>query len=128
MKAHDVRHLRVCKGCGGLGDRRRMLDLHEAGPHHDFCAVERFGADAMLELPASERRKISIGAAGTHLMRRLLDLEVPHANSVRNQGPNRTVVDAGEAGDHVRDASKINDLGASGLERAKGIEPSSDGS
>lgn len=73
MKAHDVRHLRVCKGCAGLGDGRWMLNLPD-GQYHDHCAIARNMQSAILRLPATERAKITIGAAGPDLMRKLMNM------------------------------------------------------
>lgn len=73
MKAHDVRHLRVCKACNGLGDRRvGMLSLPD-GHYHDACIVARMTHQQILRLPESERDKITLGAAGVDLMRKLMD-------------------------------------------------------
>jgi hypothetical protein len=73
MKAHDVRHLRVCKDCDRLGDQRRgMLQLPD-GHHHDFCLIARMTLGELLRLPVAERDKITLGAAGPALMRSLLD-------------------------------------------------------
>jgi LSD1 subclass zinc finger protein len=73
MNAHDVRFLRLCKGCDGLGDRRRMLNLPD-GAYHDHCAIARNMQSAILKLPAAERNKITIGAAGPELMRKLMEM------------------------------------------------------
>jgi hypothetical protein len=74
MKAHDVRHFRFCCFCGGLGDGRKMLNLPgRENPAHDVCAVQRLPQTEILMLPASEREKITLGAAGVDLMRRLLE-------------------------------------------------------
>jgi len=72
MKARDVRYLRICKGCDGLGDARKMLNLPD-GPYHDHCAIARNVQSAILKLPAAERDKITLGAAGPELMRKLMD-------------------------------------------------------
>lgn len=73
MKAHHVRHLRVCKGCDGLGDGGRMLNLPD-GQYHDHCAIASNKHSAILKLPAAERAKITIGAAGPELMRKLINI------------------------------------------------------
>jgi hypothetical protein len=72
MKAHDVRHLRVCKHCGHLGDGRWMPKVADE-PWHDTCVVKTLTTSQILQLPASEREKITIGAAGVDLMRKLMD-------------------------------------------------------
>jgi hypothetical protein len=71
MKAHDVRHLRVCAHCGEIGDNRKMLQINGA-PWHDACAVATMSEGQILRLPAAERGKITLGAAGVPLMRKLM--------------------------------------------------------
>jgi hypothetical protein len=61
MTAHDVRHLRACKHCGGLGDNRKMLKVSD-GLWHDWCVVESLTVSQILQLPAAERGKITLGA------------------------------------------------------------------
>lgn len=70
--AHDVRRLRVCVACGGIDHDSRMLVL-PTGLHHDACVVGMLTEDEILALPASERAKLSIGATGSRMMKRLLD-------------------------------------------------------
>lgn len=73
MKAHDVRHLTICKHCDRLGDDRHLLKI-EGDYYHDTCAVQMFGPDKILSLPAEIRNRVSIGAAGRELSLRLLEL------------------------------------------------------
>ena len=74
MKAHDVRHLRVCPDCNSLGDSRRgMLKLSDGKHYHDYCLVKRMTLGDLMRLPATERDKITLGAAGPDLMRDLMD-------------------------------------------------------
>jgi hypothetical protein len=61
-KAHDVRHLRVCKVCGDLGDGRRMLKLPD-GHYHDECIVARLTDAQVMRLPREQTQKITLGAA-----------------------------------------------------------------
>jgi hypothetical protein len=42
-------------------------------PWHDTCVVKTLTTSQILQLPASEREKITIGAAGVDLMRKLMD-------------------------------------------------------
>lgn len=53
--SHDVRHLRPCAVCGGLGDRRWMLTNLEAyglpGLNHGRCVVRQMAQEQLLELP-----------------------------------------------------------------------------
>lgn len=73
MKAHDVRHLVVCKACDGIGDGRKMLRI-DGGLMHDHCVVKSMTEDQVLALPADERGKITLGAAGLDLMRKLMQV------------------------------------------------------
>ncbi len=78
-KAHDVRHLCVCKGCGELGDDRKLLRLdsyyHIEGYYlHGDCAFRVLGA-RILDLPTSERNKFTLGEVGVEMMRRLMRSE-----------------------------------------------------
>lgn len=80
MKAHDVRHLRICATCDHLGDSRKMLKigLHRSlnvGLHHGECVVTALSHAEVLALPETERAKITIGAAGVDLFRKLLDAQ-----------------------------------------------------
>ena len=78
MKAHDVRHLRLCNHCGELGDNRKMLKMDD-GPWHDACVVKTLTAGQILRLPTAERAKITLGAAqglgagAAPFLRKLLD-------------------------------------------------------
>jgi hypothetical protein len=60
--AHDVRHLRVCKVCGDLGDGRRMLRLPD-GHYHDECIVARLTDEQVLRLPREQSQRITLGTA-----------------------------------------------------------------
>jgi hypothetical protein len=62
MKARDVRFLRVCKVCDGLGDKRRMLNLPD-GDYHDECIVARLTDAQVLRLPHEQSQKITLGTA-----------------------------------------------------------------
>ena len=68
--AYDVRHRRVCTKCRHIGDIRTMLQLDD-GPWHDRCVTAVLSPSQILKLPAAERAKISIDAAGVPLMRKL---------------------------------------------------------
>ena len=76
MKAHDVRFLRICKVCGCLGDKRRMLNMPD-GDYHDDCIVARLTDAQVLRLPQAERNKITLGTAQKlgrlDMLRTLLD-------------------------------------------------------
>jgi hypothetical protein len=75
MHAHDVRHLRTCSDCGGLGDDRVMIHCMIWGvgeAYHDDCAVQKLGEYGVMKLPPEELNKITIGAAGPDLMRKIM--------------------------------------------------------
>lgn len=84
MKAHDVRHLRLCTTCGSIGDRREMLELPEglvsakgepvkSGLHHGLCVTQTLTHEAILALPPEQRSKLRLSETGWELMRKLLD-------------------------------------------------------
>lgn len=89
MKAHDVRHLRVCPMCGDLGDGREMVNLpptgfneagdeasfvvYKPGPYHGACVAQRLSHDSILSLPPTERSKFRLSEVSPELMRKLLD-------------------------------------------------------
>lgn len=75
MTAHDVRHLRTCTACDGFGDDRMMIHCMIFGVGetlHDECAVQKLGESGVLKLPLEELNKISLGAAGPDLMRKIM--------------------------------------------------------
>lgn len=87
MKAHDVRHLRLCAGCGSFGDRREMLLIPHGlvnaghpvkqGLYHGGCAVTLVSHEDILALPHSETNKLRLSETGPVLMRKLLDARDP---------------------------------------------------
>ena len=79
--AHDVRRLRVCVTCGGIDHLSRMIVL-PTGLHHDVCVVSLLTEDEILSLPETERRKFSIGAVGSRMMKRLLEAAAYHAEGL----------------------------------------------
>lgn len=75
--AHDVRFLKVCASCKGLGDRRHMLSNLEAygledGHHHTRCVAQRLGKGVLL-LAREQRNHFRLCDLDPELMRRLLD-------------------------------------------------------
>lgn len=70
--AHDVRHLRLCKGCNGLLDSREAVPAL-GGYWHGKCALDALGADDLVALPPSATRKVRLSDVGPDVMRRLLD-------------------------------------------------------
>lgn len=71
LKASDIRHLRTCGHCTNLGDGRKMLKVDDA-LLHDACAIATMSEPQLLRLPLVEREKITFGAAGVPLMRKLM--------------------------------------------------------
>lgn len=68
--AYNIWHRRVCMKCRQIGDIRTMLRLKD-GLWHDRCVTATFSANEILKLPAAERAKISVEAAGLPLIRKL---------------------------------------------------------
>lgn len=74
--AHDVRKLRVCSICRGVGHLDTLLVLpgFPAGSlYHGECAVRMLRRNEVLALPHSEKRKLTLADTGVDLMRELLD-------------------------------------------------------
>lgn len=64
---HDVRHLRVCSGCKGVGDGRQMIREPRgkgARHHHGRCYIESHGMTLFLRLPSEETDKLTLGDIG----------------------------------------------------------------
>lgn len=70
-KAHDVRTLRPCPVCGGLGNSYHMVDLDNEW-FHGRCFVARFGGSALKALPISKQDRLTLGDLGVRLMKALL--------------------------------------------------------
>jgi len=73
-KAHDVRTLRVCGRCEGLGNANKMIDL-DGDWFHGRCFVERFGERALAALPKAKRDRLTLGDLGVYLMQILARAE-----------------------------------------------------
>ena len=75
--AHDVRRLRTCAGCGGIGHPEQMLSGLEAfglaGFHHGRCVVQLLTQKQVLALPSDQRHKLRLNDTGVELLRKLLD-------------------------------------------------------
>jgi len=70
--AHDVRRLRVCQGCHGLGSTGQMIQL--ADDHwHTRCFRVRQGFKAVLALPLAQRDKFRMCDLTLREMQRLID-------------------------------------------------------
>lgn len=77
MKAHDVRRLRPCALCGGIGFLPQMLTLalDDAvdAPCHGSCVVRTRSHEDILALPREQRSRLRLNETGPELMRKLLD-------------------------------------------------------
>lgn len=75
--AHDIRRLVQCAHCRGIGDRAQMIVGPESGAgtalHHTRCFIERYGFNAVLELPKAELGKFRLCDMTRAQARRLLD-------------------------------------------------------
>lgn len=67
-KAHDVRRLRECIHCHGIGDREQMLCTPSGALSHTRCFLEVYGFDAVLDLP--------VGLSGKFRMCDLTDAQM----------------------------------------------------
>jgi hypothetical protein len=78
MTAHAVRRLRPCSHCQGIGDDGLMIHGergHDADLRfHTGCYVERYGFEAVVELPSAERDKFRMRDLTVPQMRKLLKL------------------------------------------------------
>lgn len=78
-KAHDVRTLRGCAHCGGLGHAYQMIegtpfaDTKGTPWFHGRCFAAKFGDDAILKLGKRDRDKLTLGDLGVRLMRSLVE-------------------------------------------------------
>lgn len=70
-KAHDVRHLSQCPGCGEIGDDRKMIQTNADEFMHGDCAFKALGEN-ILQLSSDERKKFTLGDVGVPMMRRLM--------------------------------------------------------
>ncbi len=69
---HDVRHLRPCAVCAGLGDRRHMVRLGKLC-YHGKCYAEARGLPELLKLPADTLGTLYLEDVGPKIMRAILD-------------------------------------------------------
>ncbi len=76
--AHDVRKLRLCGACNGLGHLDRMLSVPGfPGLYHGECSVRMLTRAEVLALPEIELRKLTLADAGMDLMREMVDRCAP---------------------------------------------------
>jgi hypothetical protein len=79
MNAHDVRRLRLCTKCGGLGYKRRMLELpapldvlREGQWWHGQCFIDAKGIDALLNMPRDQIGCLALDDIGVKAMTAVL--------------------------------------------------------
>lgn len=63
-KAHDVRSLRLCEYCQGLGHNHSMICTMRGrtAPHwHGRCYIKEFGMAPFLALPHAQTDKMTLG-------------------------------------------------------------------
>lgn len=83
--AHDVRRLRKCAFCGGMGDSKYMPFAAYPGNHgtelmghlHGFCAMKVLGVAGILKLPMDEINKLSLGEIGPAAMTAICNATSP---------------------------------------------------
>lgn len=76
QSAHDVRHLRPCVVCDGLGDKRNMIpypvhaeeDEPSEGLFHGQCFVKKYGMQLLLAQPFMVLNSLTIGDVGSKVM------------------------------------------------------------
>jgi len=72
MKAHDVRHLKLCPSCSSIGDEREMA-FDGSDFYHGRCFEADFGLDALIALPRKQRDHLTLGDVGNETMTILID-------------------------------------------------------
>lgn len=70
-KAHDVRTLRVCVQCEGIGNSNSMLHVENIWIH-GRCFIKWRGLEAFVALPRSQTDKMRLDDIGVRAMRGLL--------------------------------------------------------
>jgi hypothetical protein len=81
LRAHDIRKLRTCRACDGIGFAPHMLEgvfgpsVRPEKPelYHGACVVQLLSREQILALPAEERNKLRLSETGPDLMRALMD-------------------------------------------------------
>jgi hypothetical protein len=73
-RAHDVRTLRGCAHCGGLGHKYNMIDgsaveTKSTPWYHGRCFAAKYGEDELLKLGRVHLDRLCIGDIGTRLMK-----------------------------------------------------------
>lgn len=68
MKAHDVRQLRLCKGCGRIGWAPDMIQT-DGNDWHGDCLFKLIGVKGLRKLPKSEIGKFRLNEIGVRAMK-----------------------------------------------------------
>ena len=71
LRAQDIRKLRPCALCGGIGYLPQMLVLG-SGPAHGTCVVAAMSENEILALPRCEAEKLRLNEISKDLMLKLL--------------------------------------------------------
>lgn len=69
--AHDVRTLRVCSHCDGIGNRDSMIH-HTDRYWHGRCYISKYGLRIFLLLPQAQTDKLPLSDIGVEPMKALL--------------------------------------------------------
>jgi hypothetical protein len=76
QKAHDVRSLRPCLLCDGLGHTHNMIESEcdgELSWMHGRCYIEANGLASFLLLPREQHDKLCMDDIGVEVMKKLLE-------------------------------------------------------
>lgn len=77
-RSHDVRTLRGCAHCGGLGHAHKMiegsaLETKSEPWYHGRCFAAKYGDEQLVRLGRSYLEKLCIGDLGVRLMSLVMD-------------------------------------------------------
>lgn len=67
-RAHDIRKLRVCQACGGIGAKDGMVDHM-----HGRCYIATNGLAALIALPRDVTSGLTLGDIGPVAMKALIE-------------------------------------------------------
>lgn len=69
--AHDVRQMRPCVHCKGIGNRHSMIEV-EDGHIHGGCYRDRHGLPALLALPWDDVKFLTMEDIGPEIMEKMV--------------------------------------------------------
>jgi hypothetical protein len=69
----DVRSLRPCACCGGVGNADTMIDWDNGEWLHGRCFVARYGRADLCHLPKGKTDRLTLGDLGIQTMQYLLN-------------------------------------------------------